>query len=97
MLKASAIQRKSLSKDMNFLLKVFIFTRLAIVFGETADNSGEIGHANGSLNIPPFYYTLESLRIVHIDPETLIKFDNKGERMMGIANDHCDNTRVYTK
>lgn len=36
----------------------------------------------------------ETIQIDYIDAETLIKFDNKGERVMGVSDEHCDNGRV---
>lgn len=36
----------------------------------------------------------ENIEIVYVDPESLIKYDNKGEVIMGLSDEHCDNGRV---
>lgn len=36
----------------------------------------------------------ENIQIVYVDPTTFIKFDNKGEHVMGLSDEHCDNGRV---
>lgn len=36
----------------------------------------------------------ENVQVVYIEAETLIKFDNKGEKMMGVSDEKCDNGRV---
>lgn len=44
--------------------------------------------------LPYFFDMPEAIKIIYIDPITLIKFDNKGEKMMGVSDDKCDNGRV---
>ena len=34
------------------------------------------------------------IKVNYINATTLLQFDNKGEKMMGVSNDKCDNTRV---
>lgn len=36
----------------------------------------------------------EAIKIVYIEAESLIKFDNKGEKMMGVSDEKCDNGKV---
>lgn len=36
----------------------------------------------------------EAIKITYIDAATLLKFDNKGEKMMGVSDDKCDNAKV---
>lgn len=43
---------------------------------------------------PYFSEMPETMKIEYIDPITLIRFDNKGEKMMGVSDDKCDNGRV---
>lgn len=39
----------------------------------------------------------ERIKIVKVDPTPIIKYDNKGEMMMGVSDEHCDNGRVNSK
>jgi hypothetical protein len=43
---------------------------------------------------PYFSEIPDKMKIVYIDPISLIRADNHGEKMMGIADDKCDNGRV---
>jgi hypothetical protein len=35
--------------------------------------------------------------VKYIDAATLLQFDNKGEKMMGVSDEKCDNARVSKK
>ena len=36
------------------------------------------------------------IKISYINATTLLQFDNKGEKMMGVSNEKCDNAKVRT-
>lgn len=43
---------------------------------------------------PYFSEMPEGIQIVYIEAETLLKYDNKGEVVMGAGNEKCDNGQV---
>lgn len=55
---------------------------------------GHYGRSTHSTKVKCFNDLPETVKVVIIDPTTLIKYDNKGERIMGAADDKCDNGRV---
>lgn len=69
------------------ILRIFLFliTRKNVLSGYGPINSDDV---------PCFDDLPESVKVVYIDPETLIKYDNKGQRVMGVSDDKCDNGKV---
>lgn len=70
------------------ILRVVIF--LVIIFKEIDGKH----HTTVLTDVKCFSNLPDTVRVVHIDPETLIKYDNKGEHVMGVPDDKCDNGRV---
>lgn len=85
---------------MNFirLFTVFVCFVLVECYGNETDEEYHDDH-NSIPSYPsePIIYfpnQPERIKIVKVDPTTIIKYDNKGEQMMGVSDAHCDNGRV---
>lgn len=70
------------------------------IVDHTHDNYDEFTQTTTTASVattteePYFSEMPEGIQIVYIEAETLLKYDNKGEVVMGAGNEKCDNGQV---
>lgn len=77
----------------SFLVHV-VLVFFSIVYGDANYEKTVSYSTTVSVDLPCFADLPNTVKVVYIDPETLIKYDNKGEHVMGVADDKCDNGKV---
>jgi hypothetical protein len=86
----------SIAMDLLSVLALFFCRSLISSVGAgNAESDNQNATTVASAPTEAFFSDMhESIEINYIDAATLLKFDNKGEKMMGVSDDKCDNARV---
>lgn len=92
-----SLKLQHIVNKMNFI-PILYFAILRSGFGNPLEKEDDedFVDSTGTTEFPTEYFSdmPETIIINYIDAATLIKFDNKGEKMMGVSDDKCDNGRV---